>query len=65
MFGGAGEEPLAELVLTLDQGNYRAEWISPALGTVLRSEKVKFVPGETVFVSPTFQGDIALRIRKE
>jgi hypothetical protein len=65
VFGGGEEDPLAELILTLDQENYHAEWISPALGTVLRSEKVKFVPGETVFVSPTFQGDIALLIRKE
>lgn len=59
-FGGKTAKP----VLALPAGTYKAEWISPLTGKLLKTESItaKGTPGE--LESPEFDPDIALRIRR-
>jgi len=59
LFGG----PSAKLRLALPAGAYRAEWVSPMTGKVLKAEEVKASGGDVELASPAFDPDIALRIR--
>jgi hypothetical protein len=59
-FGGPRVKPL----LALPAGKYEAEWISPVTGKVLKTDAItaKEVPVE--LVSPDFEPDIAVRIKR-
>lgn len=52
------------LELNLPAGSYKADWIDPASGSVIRSETVQAGGGVRKFVTPTHQIDIALRIKR-
>lgn len=65
VFGDTSENSEIELVLGLSKASYTIEWINPETGIIEKKEKFQFVLGETVLVSPSFSGDIALRIRKD
>jgi len=54
--------PEAKLSLALPEGRYKAEWVSPASGKVVKSEAVAAVGSATELQSPKFDPDIALRI---
>lgn len=58
VFGG----PELKLSLSLPQGKYKAEWISPVTGTILKSETVSVSGPPTELISPKYEVDIALRI---
>src|SRR5436190_9592938 len=52
------------LQLNLPAGNYEAEWINPKTGKPERRDTIRHPGGPHAIVSPTFQDDIALAIRK-
>jgi hypothetical protein len=54
--------PEVKLSLTLPVGKYKAEWISPMTGKVLRSDIVSASGSMTELASPKFETDIVLRI---
>jgi Cellulase (glycosyl hydrolase family 5) len=54
--------PDARLSLALPGGRYKAEWISPASGKVLKAESVTAAASVTELHSPKFDPDIALRV---
>jgi hypothetical protein len=54
--------PDARLSLALPGGRYKAEWVSPASGQVLKAEKVTAAASVTELQSPKFDPDIALRV---
>jgi hypothetical protein len=58
LFGG----PEARLSLALPAGKYKADWISPMSGKVLKADSVSAPGALTELVSPKFETDIALRI---
>lgn len=52
-----------EIVISIPQGNYRAEWINPADGRVVAVEKIS-VKGDSYKIgTPEYAIDIALRIK--
>jgi hypothetical protein len=51
------------IVLSLPEGNYQAEWINPADGRVLASEKIKANGGEYTLITPHYTIDIALKVK--
>ena len=51
------------LVLSLPTGSYRADWVDPATGSVLRTETFEHGGGERTLTTPEHAVDIALRIR--
>jgi hypothetical protein len=51
-----------KLVLRLPPGSYQADWVDPASGSVVRSEKFTHAGGERTVTTPTHSVDIALRI---
>jgi hypothetical protein len=53
-----------DLVLNLPAGHYRAEWVDPATGTVLGSVDITSKGSPHTLATPTYQVDIALRIKK-
>ncbi|MDB5312051.1 MAG: Myo-inositol 2-dehydrogenase [Gemmataceae bacterium] len=61
LFGG----PEAKLSLALPAGKYKAEWVSPLTGKVLKAESVTAAGPTTELVSPKFETDIALRVVAE
>jgi hypothetical protein len=60
LFGG----PSADLRLALPKGDYRAEWIDPLTGKVLKAERVTASEEVTLLTSPKFTTDVALRLRR-
>ena len=59
-FGGPSAKPL----LALPPGEYIAEWLSPVTGNVLQSESITAKSMPVELSSPTFDPDIALRIKR-
>jgi hypothetical protein len=53
-----------DLVLTLQSGKYRTEWIDPATGQILLSNIIKQRSGDLKLTTPVYSVDIALRIKK-
>ena len=53
-----------DLELDLPAGNYKAEWVDPASGSVLRSETFAHSGGRRTLATPTYSVDIALRIKQ-
>lgn len=56
--------PAAKPTLALPAGAYRAEWVDPLTGEVLKAETVTAAGPATEVVSPAFASDIALRLVK-
>jgi hypothetical protein len=54
--------PSARLELALPAGEYRAEWVDPSNGNVLKTERRSATGPVTVVESPEFRTDVALRI---
>jgi len=52
------------LVLDLLAGTYQADWVDPASGSVVRTEKVTHGGGHRTFTTPNHPIDIALRIKR-
>ena len=53
-----------ELQLNLPAGTYKADWVDPASGSVVRTEKVAHKGGNWTVMTPTYSVDIALRIKR-
>ena len=53
-----------KLVLDLPSGSYRADWVDPASGRVVRTDAFSHPGGHRTFVSPQHSIDIALRIER-
>jgi hypothetical protein len=51
------------LVLNVPAGTYKADWIEPATGAVIRSEQLTAQGGNLKLTTPTYTLDIALRIK--
>jgi hypothetical protein len=52
------------LRLALPTGSYRAEWIDPATGKVVKEEAFDHAEGERRLAAPAFAEDMALRVRR-
>lgn len=52
------------LVLNLPGGTYKAEWVNPALGSVLNSATFVHQGGNRELSTPAYELDIALRIKR-
>lgn len=52
------------LLLKLPAGRYKAEWINPVSGVILRSELINQKSGNRKVITPIYSIDIALRIKK-
>lgn len=59
LFGG----PSAKLQLALPEGKYRADWVSPTTGEVLKTETIMSTGAPVELSSPTIEPDVSLRIR--
>jgi hypothetical protein len=59
-FFGKGAKPLLEL----PPGTYKAEWVSPVTGKIVKSEGIRSKGAPVEAVSPDYDTDIALRIVK-
>jgi hypothetical protein len=46
------------------QGNYKAEWIHPASGTVMKSYDMENKDGKLLLDTPLYMTDIALRVKR-
>jgi hypothetical protein len=53
----------ASLSVRLPEGTYVAEWVSPLTGEVLKTDEWEQSGAEHELTTPTFDNDIALRIR--
>jgi hypothetical protein len=58
LFGG----PEAKLELALPEGTYKAEWLDPSTGKVLKSSEVTAAGAVTTLPSPRYATDVALRL---
>jgi len=56
--------PAAKLQLALPAGKYRAEWVDPLAGKVLRTEEIQATNSVTELPSPRFNPDVALRLTR-
>ncbi|AXC16280.1 hypothetical protein ACPOL_7088 (plasmid) [Acidisarcina polymorpha] len=54
-----------DLVANLPAGNYNAEWIDPASYAILASTSFKHPGGLRTLTTPTYEIDIALRIKRQ
>ena len=52
-----------DLVFRLPRGNYQADWVDPATGSVIRSESFAHEGGNRKMPPPAYTVDIALRIK--
>ena len=50
-------------MLSLPAGTYRADWIDPATGSVLRTDNFEHGGGDHMLTTPEHAVDIALQIR--
>jgi hypothetical protein len=55
----------ATLVLDLPAGTYAAEWVNTRDGKVEKAETVTSAGGDTPLVSPAYDGEIALRVKRK
>jgi hypothetical protein len=55
---------VANLLLNLPGGTYKADWIDSASGKVLRTETFTHQGGDRLFTTPQYTVDIALRIKR-
>jgi hypothetical protein len=53
-----------KLVLVIPEGHYRAEWIDPTSGCVLRTDDILHVGGNCTLKTPEYAIDMALRIKR-
>jgi hypothetical protein len=53
-----------EFVLDFPAGTYMAEWLEPATGKILRTDKFTHNGGKYTLTTPPYPIDIALRIKK-
>ena len=53
-----------DLLLSLPAGTYKADWVDPSTGSVLRSETFQHPGGKRTLTSPGHTVDIALRIQR-
>jgi len=51
-----------DLVLNLAAGSYKAEWIDPATGNLIKTDNFKHEGGNRTFYLPPYTVDLALRI---
>jgi hypothetical protein len=63
-FKEAKAAPMRALELELPAGNYRAEWIDPPTGRLLKQERFKHAGGVKPIEAPAFSEDAALRVRQ-
>jgi hypothetical protein len=54
----------ATLQLNLAAGNYVAEWLNPRTGKVVKKDRLRAAGGAVAAVSPVFEEDVALRVRR-
>jgi len=59
-FGGESAKPL----LAIPAGEYYAEWLSPVSGKVLKSETITAKTSPVDLISPKFNPDIVLRMKR-
>jgi hypothetical protein len=52
------------LMLNLPPGNYQADWVDPERGSVIKSESFTQANESKMLTSPTYNIDIALRIKR-
>jgi len=52
----------ADLRLDLPAGTYKAEWLDPKVGKVMKAETLRHDGGERTLASPAYEEDIALKI---
>jgi hypothetical protein len=52
------------LALKLPPGSYQADWVDPASGSVISSERFTYEGGNRRMGAPTYTVDIALRIKR-
>lgn len=52
------------IIISLPEGNYQAEWLNPADGKLMVSEKIKVDRSEYTLTTPQYKIDIALRIKR-
>ncbi len=60
-----GGGPQTILLLQIPGGHYRAEWIDPRTGGVLKSEDVNHAGGNLILASPSYADDVALRLIRQ
>ncbi|TFG70577.1 MAG: hypothetical protein E4H27_05835 [Anaerolineales bacterium] len=53
-----------DLVLIVPEGHYRAEWVNPAGGQILRTDDITHEGGNCVLKTPEYAIDMALRIKR-
>ena len=53
-----------DLVFRLPAGTYQAEWVEPASGKVIRTDRLSSQNDEQVLATPPYTVDIALRIKR-
>jgi len=61
--GIARKAGTADIGLDLPPGRYRAEWVDPKSGTVVRGEALEHSGGRKSVRAPAFDEDLALAIR--
>ena len=59
-----GQGP-ATVTLRLSTGRYRAEWLDPTTGAIVRAETMRVDGERAVLTSPAFDEDLALRLVTE
>ena len=50
--------------LNLPGGSYKADWVDPAIGSLLATETFVHHGGDRLFATPRHAVDIALRIKR-
>jgi len=53
-----------KIIIAMPQGTYKAEWINPTSGELLKEETVNVTSDNRFFIGPEYTVDIALRIKK-
>jgi hypothetical protein len=59
-----GSAELTALEVDLPAGTYRAEWVDPLTGQILKGERLEHLGGTAKLASPKFNDDVALRIKR-
>jgi hypothetical protein len=49
---------------SLAQGSYQADWVGPASGSVISSERFRHEGGDRSMSTPAYTVDVALRIKR-
>jgi hypothetical protein len=53
------------IVLPMPAGSYRAEWVDPASGSIVRTDRFRHGGGNRTLVTPLHAVDVALAIKRE